>query len=125
MRLAHLFRLHAVLAAVYALGLIVVPQRTIGLLTALPLNSVALDVARLFGAALVLITYIAWRASFLIDGESRRMIALGLFIYTTLGVVIASWGQISGTWNAFGWSSVILYLALAFGYGYFLRRKEA
>jgi hypothetical protein len=92
----------------------------------LPPNPVAIDVARLFGAALVLVTYIAWRASFLTDRQSRRMIAFGLFIYVTLGVAIATWGQISGTWNALGWSSVISYLVLVLGYGYFLllRRQE-
>ena len=47
--LTNLFRLHAILAGVYAVGLIVVPERLIGLLTALPLNAVAVDVARLFG----------------------------------------------------------------------------
>ena len=120
MNLTNLFRLHAILAAVYAVGLIAVPQRLIGLLTALPLNPVAVDVARLFGAALILVAYIAWRASLLTDHDSRRMIAVGLFTYTILGMVIALLGQISGTWNALGWSTVISYLIFVFGYGYFL-----
>ena len=118
--LTNLFRLHAILAGVYAVGLIVVPQRLIGLLTALPLNPVAVDVARLFGAALVLVAYIAWRASLLTDRDSRRMIAFGLVGYTILGLIIALSGQISGTWNALGWSTVISYLIFVFGYGYFL-----
>jgi len=120
MNLTNLFRLHAILAAVYAVGLIAVPQRLIGLLTALPLNPVAADVARLFGAALILVAYIAWRASLLTDHDSRRMIAVGLFTYTILGMVIALLGQISGTWNALGWSTVISYLIFVFGYSYFL-----
>ena len=119
MNLTNLFRLHAILAAVYAVGLIAVPQRLIGLLTALPLNPVAVDVARLFGAALILVAYIAWRASLLTDHDSRRMIAVGLFTYTILGMVIALLGQISGTWNALGWSTVISYVIFVFGYGYF------
>jgi hypothetical protein len=120
MNLTNLFRLHAILAAVYAVGLIVVPQRLVGLLTALPLNPVVVDVARLFGAALALVAYIAWRASLLTDRDSRRMIAFGLFTYTILGMIIALLGQISGTWNALGWSTVISYLIFVFGYGYFL-----
>jgi len=120
MNLTNLFRLHTILAAVYAVGLIVVPQRLLSLLTALPLGPVAIDVARLFGVALVLVAYIAWRASVLADREGRRMIGLGLFGYTTLGMVIAIWGQISGTWNTLGWSSVISYLIFVLGYGYFL-----
>src|SRR5262245_55748568 len=120
MNLTNLFRLHAILAAVYAVGLIVVPQRLIGLLTALPLNPLVIDVARLFGAALVLVAYIAWRASRLTDRDSRRMIAFGLFGYTILGMIIAILGQISGTWDALGWSTVISHLIFVFGYGYFL-----
>jgi hypothetical protein len=120
MNLTNLFRLHTVLAAVYAVALIVVPQRLVGLLTPLPLNPVVMDIARLFGAALALVAYIAWRASLLTDREGRRMIGLGLLGYTTLGLVIAIWGQISGTWNALGWSSVISYLVFVLGYGYFL-----
>jgi len=120
MNLTNLFRLHTILAAVYAVGLIVVPQHLLSLLTALPLSPVAIDVARLFGVALVLVAYIAWHGSVLADREGRRMIGLGLFGYTTLGMVIAIWGQISGTWNTLGWSSVISYLIFVLGYGYFL-----
>jgi len=124
MSLTCLLRLHAILAALYALGLLLVPQRTIGLLTSLPLNAATVDVARLFGAALVLVAFIACRASFLADRQCRRMIVSGLFIYATLGVAVATWGQISGTWNALGWSSVISYLVFVIGYGYFLRREK-
>jgi hypothetical protein len=124
MNLTNLFRLHAILAAVYAAGLVLVPQRVIGLLSALPpalpLNAAGTDLARLFGAALVLVAYIAWRASLLNGREVRRMVAGGLFIYTILGAVITVWGQMAGTWNALGWSSVMSYLFFVLGYGYFL-----
>jgi hypothetical protein len=122
--LTHLFRLHAVLAALYAGCLIAAPQSIVGLLTELPLNPVAIDVARLFGAALVLVAYIAWRASRLGDRDIRRMIASGLLAYTALGMVIAILGQLSHTWNALGWSTVITYLIFVFGYGHFLFRSK-
>jgi hypothetical protein len=60
MTLTHLFRLHAILAALYALGLLLVPQITISLLSPMPLNPLATDITRLLGAALVLITLVAW-----------------------------------------------------------------
>lgn len=120
MNLTNLFRLHAVLAALYAVALILMPERLVALLSDLPLNAVGTNLARLFGAALVLVTFIAWRASLVTDRQVRRVVAGGLFIYTTLGVAIALWGQISGTWNGLGWSSVISYLIFVLGYGYFL-----
>jgi hypothetical protein len=120
MNLTHLFRLHAILAALYALGLVLAPQVIIGLLSPLPLNPVGTDIARLFGAALVLVAFIAWRASRLTDRSGRRMVASGLLIYTALGAIITAWGQLSGTWSALGWSSIISYLIFVLGYAYFL-----
>jgi hypothetical protein len=120
MNLTNLFRLHAILAALYALGLVLAPQVIIGLLSPLPLNPVGTDIARLFGAALVLVAFIAWRASRLTDRSGRRMVASGFLIYTALGAIITAWGQLSGTWSALGWSSIISYLIFVLGYAYFL-----
>lgn len=120
MNLTNLFRLHAVLAAAYALLLLLAPQFIVGLLSPHLLNPVGTDLARLFGAALVLVTFIAWCASRFTDRPARRMIAGGLLVYTTLGAIIAVCGQLSGTWNALGWSTIISYLVFAIGYAYFL-----
>ena len=79
--------------------------------------------ARLFGAALILVMFVAWRASQLTDPPSRRMVAGGLLVYTTLGAVISSWGQLAGNWNVLGWSTIISYLIFVLGYGYFLFLK--
>ena len=78
MNLTNLFRLHAILAAIYGLGLVLAPQFVIGLLSPFPLNPVGTDIARLFGAALILIMFIAWRVSHLTDRPSRRMVAGGI-----------------------------------------------
>jgi hypothetical protein len=48
------------------------------------------------------------------------MVASGLLIYTALGAIITAWGQLSGTWSALGWSSIISYLIFVLGYAYFL-----
>src|SRR5262245_11286801 len=109
MNLTNLFRLHAILAALYALGLLLVPDFIIGILSPLPLDPLGTDLARLFGAALILVTLIAWGASGLTDHAGRRMVASGLFVYVALGAIIAVRGQLAGTWGAWGWSSVITY----------------
>ena len=120
MNLTNLFRLHAVLAALYALGLVLVPRVIIGLLADEPLGDVGTDVTRLFGAALVLVTLLSWGASRISDTRARRLIATGLLVYTTLGGVIALLGQLAGTWGVLGWSSIVTYLIFVIGYGYFL-----
>ena len=120
MTLTNLFRLHALLATIYALSLVLAPKVVIGLLSNKPLGGVATDITRLFGAALVLIAIVTWTASRMSDTATRRTIALGLFVYTTLGLVITLPGQFKGTWGAFGWSSIVTYLIFVIGYGYFL-----
>jgi hypothetical protein len=120
MNLTNLFRLHAVLAALYALGLVLMPRVIIGLLADEPLGNVGTDVTRLFGAALVLVTLLSWGASRISDTRARRLIATGLLVYTTLGGVIALLGQLAGTWGVLGWSSIVTYLIFVIGYGYFL-----
>ena len=57
MNLTNLFRLHAILAAVYGLGIVLAPQFIVSLLSPFPLNPVGTDIARLFGGALNVATY--------------------------------------------------------------------
>jgi hypothetical protein len=120
MNLTNLFRLHAILAAIYGFGLLLAPQSIVSLLSPLPLNPVGTDIARLFGAALILVMFIAWGGSHLTHWPSRRMVARGLLVYTTLGAIISIWGQLAGTWGALGWSTIVSYLIFVLGYGYFL-----
>jgi len=51
------------------------------------------------------------------------MIAGGLLLYTTIGAVISTWGQLAGTWSVLGWSTIISYLIFVLGDGYFLFLK--
>jgi hypothetical protein len=81
---------------------------------------VATDITRLFGAALVLIAFIAWGASRLADRTARQLIAQALLVYTILGLIIALVGQLAGHWGPLGWSNVLTYLLVAVGYSYFL-----
>ena len=120
MTLTNLFRLHAVLAAIYAIGLVLFPGMVTGLLSDVPVGVVGMDITRLLGAAMVLIALLTWSASRMGNAAARRAIALGLFAYTTLGAVITLLGQFAGTWGALGWSSVVTYLIFVAGYGYFL-----
>src|SRR5688500_822808 len=103
MLLTTLFRLHAVLAAAYALALLLIPRLIVGLLAAEPLIAVGTAVARLFGAALTLVAVLAWGAAGLSDRMARRLVAASLLLYSVLGLGITLWGQLDGTWNTLGW----------------------
>ena len=120
MKLTNLFRLHAILAGLYAIALIIFPQFTMNLLAKKTVGIIGIEMTRLLGAALVLITIMAWRAASLKDFVPRKIIALGLFVYTTLGLFFTLWGQLTGKWSVWGWSSVGTYAIFSIGYGFFL-----
>lgn len=120
MKLNTLFRFHAVLAFAYAVLLALLPKLTLSLLSPQTLNPVGLDITRIFGLAILFVGLMAWGASQLSDAAPRRMVARGLLIYTGLAAVIALMGQLAGNWGVLGWSNVVVYLAVAIGYAYFL-----
>ena len=120
MTLTWLLRLHALLAACYAIGLLAFPRLILGLLSNGPLDPVAVAITQLFGAALVLVTLVAWGASRSTDRSLRRFVTTALFVYTTLGLLLTLGGQLSGTWNRLGWINVASYLIFVLGYGYCL-----
>ncbi|MFC1819902.1 hypothetical protein ACFLZG_02300, partial [Thermodesulfobacteriota bacterium] len=62
---------------------------------------------------------LTWCARKAEESEGRRAIILALFISDAIGFIVALIGQLSGAVNALGWSTVIIYLLLALGFGYF------
>jgi uncharacterized membrane protein len=53
------------------------------------------------------------------DSDARRAIVSALFIADCIAFVVALIGQINKVVNTFGWSTVVIYLLLALGFGYF------
>jgi hypothetical protein len=118
--LTNLFRLQAIVAALYAIGLVVIPDTVGGLLSPLERNALTIETARLFGGSLLLLALISWGASTLESQPARRMIARALLISEALGLILALIGQLQGVWGPLGWSTVVVYLIFALGYAYFL-----
>ncbi len=52
--------------------------------------------------------------------DARRAIALALLVQDSVGFAASLIFQLSGSVNALGWSSPVLYAFLALGYAYFL-----
>jgi fucose 4-O-acetylase-like acetyltransferase len=109
---------NSVVAGLFGLGFILVPGRVVALYTAEA--SVTIDyVAQLLGGALLSFAIVTWAARNAPDSEARRAILLGLFIGDVVGCVVALIAQLGGLVNAIGWSTVVIYLVLAIGFGYF------
>jgi len=120
MKLTQLFIINAIIALVYALGELFVPQ-TVGSIygfgeTATPELMLT---ARYFGWGLLAVGLICALAANTPPSEARQAVVKALFFAQIVGVVVSLLGIFNGVFNAMGWSAVIIYLFLAAGYGYF------
>ena len=81
-------------------------------------------VARLFGATLVNVGLLTVLARNVTAPDAQQAITLGGFVGDGTGFVVALLGQLAGVTNALGWSTVVIYLFLAAGFGYFRFMKR-
>jgi hypothetical protein len=117
MNLRTFLTIAAVVALVYALGLILMPAfmaSTYGLGT----SASEILLSRFFGVELLVLGLITWLAKDL-TGASVRPIITGNLIGNAVGTIIALMGTLGGVMNSVGWSAVAIYFLLALGFAYF------
>jgi hypothetical protein len=118
MKLSTLMVVNALIAAVFGVAFVVVPGQLMSLYGP-EVTPQLVYVARLFGAALLAFAVLTWTAKDAPDSDTRRAILLALFVGDGIGFVVALLGQLGAVMNALGWSTVVIYLLLAVGFGYF------
>jgi hypothetical protein len=106
----------AVIALVFALGLILMPA-FMGTLYGTGTSPNQLLLARLFGSALLGFGLINWLARDS-DYATLRPIILGNLVGDLVGLIVCVMGTLGGVMNSMGWLSVALYLLLALGFAY-------
>jgi hypothetical protein len=124
MKLNMFMTIVAVVAGLFGLGFVFSPEQILSLYGAASDES-ANYMAQLFGAALLGIAVILWLCKDAEDSPVRQAILLGLFVAEGVGFVVALITQLGGGINALGWSTVIIYLLFALGFGYFRFMKSA
>jgi hypothetical protein len=118
MKLGVLMTINSVIAAVFGIAFIVIPVRFLSIYGVVADARFAF-VGQLFGAALFGFGMLTWLARTAGDSEARRAIVLALFVSDAIGFVVALIAQLRGLVNAVGWSTVVIYLVLAIGFGFF------
>ena len=108
----------AVVAGLFGLGFVFSPEQLMSFYGAAP-DASTNYMAQLLGAALLGIAVILWLCKDAEDSPVRQAILLGLFVAEGVGFVVALMTQLGGGINALGWSTVIIYLLFALGFGYF------
>ena len=124
MKLGTFMAIAAVIAFVFGLGFILVPAQTVALYGT-TLDESSQWVARYLGSAFIGIAVVAWFARNAAQNGAMRAIVLGFFVLSITGLIVAVWDALYGTGNALLWSTVVIYLFLALGFGYFQFTKPA
>ncbi|MBW8012258.1 MAG: hypothetical protein FVQ83_13645 [Chloroflexi bacterium] len=119
MKLNTLFTINAIVALLFGLGFVLMPDQVLDLYD-VTLDDAGTYVANIFGAALLGFATMTWLARNSSASEARNGLMWGLFIEHTVGFVFSLMAQTNEIMNAMGWSIVAIYGLLALGYAYFL-----
>ena len=124
MKLGTFMAIAAVIAIVFGLAFILVPAQLLALYGT-TLDESGQWVARYLGSAFIGIAVVCWFARNAAQNGAMRAIVLGFFVLSITGLIVAVLDGLSGSGNALVWSTVVIYLFLALGFGYFQFTKPA
>lgn len=123
MTLRSFFTILAVLSFLFGIGFVLAPGQVLANYGIETSPALAL-VGRLFGGVLLTLSAILWFARDFRDAAAVRAVLLGALLGDVINLVVATMGTLSGTSNALGWSTVVIYLYGALGSGYFLTAQS-
>ena len=116
--------INAIIAIVFGIALVIIPGQFLSLYGPIP-DEPMKNIGQLFGAALIGFALLTWTARNATDSDARKAIVFALFVANGIGFIVALIGQLSNVLNQLGWSTVVIYLLLTFGWGYFQFSKPA
>lgn len=119
MKLKTLFIINAVVCMVFGLSFVLMPGTTIAMYGDESMGGQFKYVAQLLGATLLPFGAIGWFARNSDQSKARDAIVLSMTIGNTIGFLVALINQFGGAVNALNWSTVVIYLLFALGFGYF------
>jgi hypothetical protein len=118
MKLRNFFLVNAVVAVLFGLGFVIIPATVLSWY-GVELAPAGLFVSRLYGSALLTFAFISLLVRRLPTSEALLAILLSFFLGDAIGFVLFLIFQLQGIANALGWSTVVIYLQLGLGFGYF------
>ena len=118
------FSILAVLSFLFGVGFVLAPGQVLANY-GIELSPALALVGRLFGGALLALGVILWLARDFRDEAAVRAVLVGALIGDVVNLVVATMGTLSGTSNALGWTTVLIYLYGTLGSGYFLMARSS
>lgn len=123
MSLKTLFIITSIIAFVFGVLFVIIPTPLYSLY-GIESNMVLNYMGELFGAALIAVGLISWLSRNITNPEALKAVTLSFFIADGIGFIIALIGQLNNVVNALGWLTVVIYLLLSLGFGYFRFSKQ-
>ena len=118
MKLGTLFTFNAIIAVLFGLALVLIPTPLMSWY-GVTLNDGGLFSTRVLGAAYLAIAIISWLVRNSPSSTELRAIVLALFVSNTISFIIAAIYKLQGVSNALGWTTVLIFLLMGLGFGYF------
>jgi hypothetical protein len=109
MEFRHVCSAAALLSLPFGLGFVFAPGAMGAVYAAVPTDPATLLVSRYFGAETLMYAAAVWGLHGLRSPHEQRSAAGVLALATLFGLGVTLQGVLSGTMNALGWSSVLLY----------------
>lgn len=124
MKLSMVMTLNAVVAAVFGIAFVVLPDQSMALYGVEP-GAVQAYLGQLLGSAYLTFAVLTWVGRKAADSDARRAIVLSLFIGFAIAFVVSLLGQMNAVVNSLGWLTVVLYLLFAVAYAVFAFSKPS
>lgn len=124
MNIKSLFIANAVISLLFGVGFLFTPASLVALY-GVKLSLGGLYIAQLFGATVIGFGILTWSARNVGASDALQSILLALYISSALGFSLSLMAQLSGVVNDLGWSTVVIYLLLTIGFGYFKFMKSS
>ena len=126
MRVRNLFILNTIVFGIFGIGLMIAPAQIMDFLYDASTDATGIYGIRSWAAAAFGSATLSWLVRNLKASDARRAIVVAFFVMYTLGFIIDFTFQLSGVFNAFGWSSPIIagFFGSAFGYFTFAKPKQ-
>lgn len=118
MNTRNLFILTAIVAGLFGLAFVLIPEQSLSLYE-IDLTAAGLYMSQLLGAAFIAIALVSWGVRNEKNTPARQGVLLAFFVGDIVGAVLTVIAMTNNLANALGWTTVVIYLVLGLGAGYF------
>ena len=118
-----LFLVTFIFEILFGLGFLIAPG-TLFSTFGVTLNPSGISVARLFAAAVLALSTLAWYARSKDSAALKVAAARTMFVYWLVSTIVSLIAQLNGLLNTMGWSTIVMHLGFLIWTGAYAFKKE-